>query len=276
MITPLTAPLNDSPSPPKVLVFDSGAGGLSIVRTMLRRLTGCHLIYAADRDYFPYGIKADNELTPRIVTQVEALYQRHSPSIVVIACNTASTLALDTLRSSIPCPFVGVVPAIKPAASLTQSGVIGVLATPATVKRPYTRKLIEQFAPTHKVILHGSDTLVELAEQKIAGNIIETSIIQKELDMLFQKPYGQDIDTVVMACTHFPLLKEEFERWSKKSNQQEDTVSWIDSGEAIANRVQHLLHEQGYTEIKTQKNNIEFALLDVEIEDKYRKFLEKH
>ncbi len=276
MNPPLTASLNDSTTAPKVLVFDSGAGGLSVVRAMLPRLTGCHVIYAADRDYFPYGTKADSKLIPRIVTQVEALYQRHSPSIVVIACNTASTLALDILRSSIPCPFVGVVPAIKPAANLTQSGVIGVLATPATVNRPYTRKLIEQFAPTHHVILHGSDSLVELAERKVAGETIKSSVIQKELDTLFQQPHGQAIDTVVMACTHFPLLKEEFEQWSKQAAQQKGGITWIDSGEAIAKRVQHLLHEQGHTEIKTKKNSIEFSLLDVDTEEKYRSFIEKH
>lgn len=276
MILPLTAPVNGSSTSPKVLVFDSGAGGLSVVRAMLHRLTGCHFIYAADRDYFPYGTKADSELTPRIVTQIEALYQRHSPSIIVIACNTASTLALDTLRSSIPCPFVGVVPAIKPASRLTQSGVIGVLATPATVNRPYTRRLIEQFAPTHQVILHGSDTLVELAEQKVAGEAIESSIIQKELDTLFQMPHGQDIDTVVMACTHFPLLKQEFEQWSKQSAPQKSDITWVDSGEAIAIRVQHLLQEQGHAEIKTKKNSIEFSLLDADTEEKYRSFIEKH
>lgn len=276
MTPPLTAPLNESSTAPKILVFDSGAGGLSVVRAMLHRLAGCHVIYAADRDYFPYGTKADSELTPRIVTQIEALYQRHSPSIIVIACNTASTLALDTLRSSIPCLFVGVVPAVKPASRLTQSGVIGVLATPATINRPYTRRLIEQFAPTHHVILHGSDSLVELAEKKIAGETIDPSIIQKELDTLFQGPHGQDIDTVVMACTHFPLLKEEFEQWSKQSSQQKGDITWIDSGEAIANRVQHLLQQQGYTKIKTKKNSIEFSLIDVDTEEKYKSFIEKH
>lgn len=272
----MTVPFNDSPSPPKILVFDSGAGGLSIAHAILRRITGCHLIYAADRDFFPYGIKTDDELTPRIVTQVAALHHLHSPSIVVIACNTASTLALDTLRSSIACPFVGVVPAIKPAANLTQSGVIGVLATPATVNRSYTRKLIEQFAPNHNVILHGSDALVELAEQKIAGDALDLSIIQEELNTLFQKPEGRNIDSVVMACTHFPLLKEEFELWTSQVSQQKNAVSWIDSGKAIATRVQHLLDEQGLTKINTQKNHIEFSLIDAYTEEKYRAFLEKH
>lgn len=254
---------------PKILVFDSGAGGLSIAKEILEKRPGCHLVYAADQAYFPYGLKTDADLSQRVVSQVEALYHRYAPALVVIACNTASTLALDSLRAEFPCPFVGVVPAIKPAAAATKSGVIGMLATSATVNRPYTQNLIDEFASNHKVLRLGSDALVELAEQKITGKAVDVAAIHQELQRLFRQPCGNEIDTVVLACTHFPLLKLEFEQWSKR---EQKSIHWIDSGEAIAKRVVQLL---GREDAKL-KTIIEFTLLEEKRVKFYREFLQRY
>ncbi|MFL0809454.1 MAG: glutamate racemase [Agarilytica sp.] len=226
---------------PSILVFDSGAGGLTIAKEILSLIPACSVILATDRDYFPYGTKDDAALTQRIVKQLEALVEAHSPALVVVACNTASTLALDTLRREFSCPFVGVVPAIKPAALNSQSGVIGVLATPATVKRPYTHELISEFAHECEVILLGSDFLVEAAEAKLAGKAIHIDTISQELDPFLTHTNAAKMDTIVLACTHFPLLCEELTQWAAKLPQD---IQWIDSGQAIARRVKHLLGEQ--------------------------------
>ncbi|MFL0799696.1 MAG: glutamate racemase [Agarilytica sp.] len=244
---------------PKILIFDSGAGGLSIAIEVIKTCPGAHFVYAADHAYFPYGIKQDAELTARIVSQVESLYKKIQPDLVVVACNTASTLALETLRTEFPCPFVGVVPAIKPAAKLTQTGVIGVLATPATVNRAYTHNLIEDFAPKQKIVMHGSDTLVTLAEDKINKGEINEGQLNQELRTLFDKEHGEEIDTVVLACTHFPLLKPELISWARGENKN---VNWIDSGKAIADRVQTLLGGKPNMRSSKKKNlTLEFQLI---------------
>ncbi len=268
---------NNSPmsKAPKILIFDSGAGGLSVTAEIIKKCPGALFTYAADRAYFPYGVKQDTELTARIVSQVESLYRKIQPDLVVVACNTASTLALETLRAEFPCPFVGVVPAIKPAAKLTRTGVIGVLATPATVNRPYTRTLIEDFAPNHNVVMYGSDTLVALAEDKITKGILDEKQLSQELTLLFAQPQGQEIDTVVLACTHFPLLKPELIYWAQKENK---TITWVDSGQAIADRVYSLLGNK-YDEqeiIATRSSEpaaLEFDLIETSLAETYRRYI---
>ncbi len=255
-------------SKPKILIFDSGAGGLSIATEILLQIPNTSLIYAADKGYFPYGLKNDQALTERIVSQVEKLYESHHPDLVVIACNTASTLALDTLRAEFPCPFVGVVPAIKPASKLTQTGVIGVLATEATVKRQYTQDLIQDFAADHDVHLHGSDALVNEAEKKVLGQALDLNVIFNELDQLFERSSDGLIDTVVLACTHFPLLKDEFAQWSKANDRD---MTWVDSGRAIANRVVSQLQIKNLP----PSTNVElvFELLELSEQALYRQYL---
>ncbi len=220
---------------PKILIFDSGAGGLSIAQKVLQKIPGAHIVYGADNAFYPYGTKSDTLLTSRIITQVDDWYHSERPDIIVIACNTASTLALDLLRSEIPCPFVGVVPAIKPASNLTKTGVIGVLATPATISRPYTERLIDEFAPNHKVLLSGSDSLVDIAEKKLSTGKVDKAELNNELESLFKQPHGEKIDTVVLACTHFPLIKPEM------AELRREGIQWTDSGDAIANRVASLV-----------------------------------
>ncbi len=253
-----------------VLVFDSGAGGLSIAQEILALTPQLHLIYAPDLAYFPYGTKDDGELTERIIQQLGALYEQYTPDLVVVACNTASTLALDILRSQFPCPFVGVVPAIKPAAAQSRSGVVGVLATSATITRPYTRQLIADFASDKQVILAACDDLVALAEDKILGKKPDLSRITSSLNHLFAQKGGELIDTVVLACTHFPLLTHEFVQWSK---QQDRAIVWVDSGNAIAKRVKSLLSAQ-LAQRKTNSTKLTFAPINEEIMQCYREFLE--
>lgn len=225
-------------SPPKILVFDSGAGGLSVAKEIITLLPHCHLVFAADKGFFPYGLKPDNILTHRIVSQIELLHRQYKPDIVVIACNTASTLALEILRQEFSCPFVGVVPAIKPAALVSRSGVIGVLATAATINRGYTKKLIDDFASNLKVILYGSTCLAEIAENKVVDDRVDQNALARELEQLFNQTQGDQIDTVVLACTHFPLLVKEMDIIMR---QQGRNIIWIDSGRAIARRVETLL-----------------------------------
>jgi glutamate racemase len=222
----------------RILVFDSGVGGLSIAREIQQQLPANPLIYASDNAFFPYGTKGETELIERVDKVINALLKHHPADILVIACNTASTLALPHLRSRLSLPIVGVVPAIKPAATLSKSGVIGLLATPATIARPYTHELIREYANQCKVISVGSSALVEIAEQKLRGETIELDRIRNITNELLRTDYAKHMDVLVLACTHFPLLKNEL------AAQLPATIQLIDSGEAIARRVKHLLKEQ--------------------------------
>lgn len=217
---------------PKVLVFDSGVGGLSILQEIHRHIPRCQLVYACDNQAFPYGTKAEDELVARVDAVLKALIAAIQPDIVVVACNTASTLALPRIRAHFANPVVGVVPAIKPAAAQSQSKVIGLLATPGTVQRRYTQELIDQFAADCTLVRVGSGELVDIAEQKLRGQAPDPARLAAILAPLFDHA---DLDTVVLACTHFPLLRPELEAVAPRA------VHWIDSGEAIARRVHSLI-----------------------------------
>ena len=231
-----TQPSNTRPiNKPRVLVFDSGVGGLSVAREIQQRLPGLPLVYASDNGFFPYGTKGETELIARVDLVIHRLLEQYLVDILVIACNTASTLTLPHLRNQLSLPIVGVVPAIKPAAKLSQSGVIGLLATPATVARPYTHELIREYAPHSDVISVGSSELVHIAEQKLRGETIDENAIARIVTELMQHEKAPLMDVVVLACTHFPLLKEELSVYLPKK------VQLIDSGEAIARRVESLL-----------------------------------
>src|SRR5512145_272302 len=153
----------------RVLVFDSGVGGLSVLDAIAASEHALELDYVADNAWLPYGLKSDAELRARVPALLQRLVEQWRPEAVVVACNTASTIALDAVRAALTVPVVGVVPPIKPAAALTRTGVIGLLATPATVKRAYTDDLVAQFAADKKVVRHGSAALVQAAEQKLRG-----------------------------------------------------------------------------------------------------------
>lgn len=218
-----------------VLVFDSGVGGLSVVSDIRARLPAAYLSYAADDEFRPYGDKSEAQLRARLPELLAVLVNMLQPDALVIACNTASTTALPSIRAAVNIPVVGVVPAIKPAAETSQTRAIGVLGTPGTVRRAYVDDLIADFAPDCHVLLKGSTRLVAEAEKKLAGQPVDMQILRDEIAPLFAGRVGADVDAVVLACTHFPLLRDELRAAVKQS------VNWIDSGEAIARRLEDVL-----------------------------------
>src|SRR5438270_2766806 len=192
-----------------ILFFDSGVGGLSVLQPTRLLLPNAPIVYAADSAGFPYGKRSEAEIASRIPALLGRLAERFHPRLAVIACNTASTIALEHVRSALDVPVVGTVPAIKPAAELSKSRVIGVLGTEATVRQPYVDDLAAKFAADCTIIRHGSPDLVELAEAKLGGEQIDLDQVRAAAQPLFEAPGGDRIDTVVLACTHFPLLKDE-------------------------------------------------------------------
>ncbi|WP_331352634.1 glutamate racemase [Cellvibrio sp. UBA7671] len=220
---------------PRILVFDSGVGGLSVAREIQQRLPLNPLIYASDNAFFPYGTKGEAELIERVDLVINELLLGCPADILVIACNTASTLTLPHLRSKLNVPIVGVVPAIKPAALMSKTGVIGLLATPATVARPYTHELIREYAANCQVISLGSSELVQIAEQKLRGEAIDVNAIGRIAQELMRADQAEQMDVLVLACTHFPLLKDELAQYLPTQ------LKLIDSGAAIARRVEFLL-----------------------------------
>jgi glutamate racemase len=222
---------------PRILVFDSGVGGLSVLHEIQRRLPVCEFIYASDNEAFPYGIKSEDELITRVDKVLRQILASHPVDIIVIACNTASTVALPHIRNHFTQPIVGVVPAIKPAAIRSRSKVIGLLATPGTVSRPYTHDLIRQHAAECVVIKVGTSELVQMAEQKLRGEQFSMARLTKILAPFRDHADARQLDTLVLACTHFPLLLDELKQ------ALPDHIDFIDSGEAIARRVEFLLSE---------------------------------
>ncbi len=223
------------PPVPRILVFDSGVGGLSVAREIQLRLPLNPLVYASDNAFFPYGTKGEAELITRVDGVISELLERYPADILVIACNTASTLTLPHLRSKLNLPIVGVVPAIKPAALMSKTKVIGLLATPATVARPYTHELIREYATDCQVVSLGSSELVQIAEQKLRGGTLDSEAIGKITQQLMGTDNAGKMDVLVLACTHFPLLKDEL------AQQLPADLALIDSGAAIARRVEFLL-----------------------------------
>jgi glutamate racemase len=222
---------------PRILLFDSGMGGLTVARAVARQMPEAHLVYAADNAGFPYGAWKERDLVGRIVMVIGRLIEVVKPDVVVIACNTASTIALAELRAAYKVPFVGTVPAIKPAAAQTKTGVIGVLATPGTVSREYTHSLIHTFAYHCKVILHGAPRLAEIAERKLKGHGINLDELKAEVAPVFRKRDGKQTDVVVLGCTHYPLLTEDIQKVAPWP------VTYIDPAPAIARRTADIVEE---------------------------------
>ena len=222
---------------PRILLFDSGMGGLTVARAVRQQLPDAHLVYCGDNAGFPYGAWKEEALVKRIVDVIGVLIERTEPHIVVIACNTASTIALTALRDTFKVPFVGTVPAIKPAAAQTRTGIIGVLATPGTVSREYTHALIHTYAYHCKVFLHGAKRLAEIAEDKLKGHGVDLAELKHEIDPVFRKREGGRTDVVVLGCTHYPLLVDDMEKVAPWP------VAYIDPAPAIARRVADVLDE---------------------------------
>lgn len=224
------------PSDP-LLFFDSGVGGLSVLGPTLKLLPNAPIVYAADSAGFPYGKKSETELATRVPALLGRLVELFHPRLAVIACNTASTIALDHARAALDVPVVGTVPAIKPAAEMSKSRVIGVLGTEATVRQPYVDDLAAKFAADCTLIRHGSPELVELAEAKLGGESVNIDAVRAAAQPMFDESDGARIDTVVLACTHFPLLAEEL-------RAAFPDVAYVDGGPGIARRIAYLTRGQ--------------------------------
>lgn len=212
----------------RALVFDSGVGGLTIADEIRRAAPDWIVDYAADAGFFPYGVKTDEELRERLPGLCAALVNIARPDVLVIACNTASTLSLADIRARVSIPVVGTVPAIKPAAEQTKTGVIGLLATPGTVRRRYLDDLERQFAAGKKVIRRGSAGLVDIAERAVRGQPVDQEQVTYAVKPLFDPPDGPNIDIVILACTHFPLIRDAIQ------NACPPGVKLIDTGEAVS------------------------------------------
>lgn len=218
-----------------IVIYDSGVGGLSIYQEVIERSPYHDYVFVSDNAAFPYGTKSDGELIPRVIALCSVIAEKYQPDVLVVACNTASTVALSQLRDKFSFDIVGVVPAIKPAAQMSVSKVIGLLATPATVDRYYTQRLISDFAGGCQTITLGSSELVQIAEDKLHGESVDHAKIATILAPILNT---DSLDTLVLACTHFPLLRDEIKRIFDENNR---SIDLVDSGSAIAKRVQHFV-----------------------------------
>jgi glutamate racemase len=220
-----------------LLIFDSGVGGLSVLAPIRALIPRAPVLYVADSAGFPYGTKSSAEIAARVPALLARLAARHDPALIVIACNTASTIALDAARVALDVPIVGTVPAIKPAASLSKTRAIGVLGTDATIVQPYVDRLAAEFAADCTVVRHGSAELVELAEAKLRGEATEPAAYAHALAGLLDQPGGDKVDTIVLACTHFPLVEAELAAAAPRP------LALVHGGDGIARRTAFLTRD---------------------------------
>lgn len=239
-----------------ILVFDSGVGGLSVLGAIRRRLPTAPLLFCMDNAAYPYGQRSEEELTTRIPALLGRLVERHQPRLVVIACNTASTIALPTVRDVLDVPVVGTVPAIKPAALMSGSRVIGVLGTAATVRQAYVDDLARRFADDCTVLRAGAPALVDYAEARLRGAACNPDVARASLALLGDQPGGHVMDTIVLACTHFPLVREDLAAVSPAQ------IAFVDGADGIARRVQTLLTGQRFPEAPSTGRTITTGAAD--------------
>jgi glutamate racemase len=223
-----------------ILFFDSGVGGLSVLAETRRMLPQASAVYVADSASFPYGTKSEAEIAARVPALLGRLAERYRPRLIVIACNTASTIALAAVRAALDLPIVGTVPAIKPAAALSKSRVIGVLGTNATVRQPYVDRLAAEFASDCLVLRHGSAELVDLAEAALRGEPTSDDGYRAVLAGLFGQPGGDRLDVIVNACTHFPLIADRLAAVAPHH------ATFVDGSAGIARRTAALTEGQGW------------------------------
>ena len=254
---------------PTVLVFDSGIGGLSIYNEIYNKMPNLHYIYAFDNEGFPYGDKSSEYLITRVNHIIATILQSYSIDLAVIACNTASTICLPSLRTNFPFPIVGVVPAIKPASKVTKNKCIGLLATKATIQRAYTSNLIQEFAPDCDVKLLGLSELAHIAENKLQGIAVDMQQLEKLLQPWLN--LSTVPDTIVLGCTHYPFIKDELRILFPNT-------TFIDSGYAIASRVNTLLNDQydlnSLNKLSTLDNIVISTLHNQQVEKLTKKFTE--
>lgn len=235
------SPSTSTSKAPRIAIIDSGVGGLSILKAVREKCPEALFYYGLDDDFYPYGTKDERTVANRVLQFAKILHEKFIFNLIVLACNTASTVSLDLLRKEILIPIVGVVPAIKPAAALSQTRTIGLLATETTVETPYVDRLIAEHAPGYQVVRKGSRRLVDLAEKKLRGEPISLLEIREEIEVFLEHEL---VDVVVLGCTHFSHLKEEFEQTSLQKSKK--NLQWIDTCSPVAERVHSLLRESGF------------------------------
>ncbi|NML94895.1 glutamate racemase [Novosphingobium olei] len=235
----VAAPPGVDPTAP-LLLFDSGVGGLSVLAKVRALLPDAPVIYVADNAGLPYGDKNEAQIAARVSGLLGRMTERFRPRLVCIACNTASTIALASVREVLEVPIVGTVPAIKPAAAMTQTGVIGLLGTAATIRQGYVDRLEAEFAADKVLLRHGAPELVAAAERKLRGEHVDKDVYRRAAAALRTMPGGDRIDTVVLACTHFPLVAEEL------GEAFGSDVRFIDGSDGIARRIAFLTQGQGW------------------------------
>jgi glutamate racemase len=219
-----------------ILFFDSGLGGLSVLRAAQALVPNMPVVYVADYGGLPYGEKSEIDITARVAAMLGQLAERYRPAIMVIACNTASTIALSAVRAALELPIVGTVPAVKPAAAISQTRVIGLLGTAATIRQAYVDNLADEFASDATLIRFGAGELVHAAEAKLRGQGVDNGVYERAVHGLVSQSGGADIDTIVLACTHFPLVQEEL-RTAALTAGLTQNLQFIDGAEGIARRI---------------------------------------
>ena len=232
-----------------ILIFDSGVGGLTVLDAVRVLLPDAPIIYAADNAGLPYGNKTEAQIAARVAGLLGRMTERFRPRLVCIACNTASTIALGMVREVLEVPIVGTVPAIKPAAALTRTGVIGLLGTEATIRQGYVDRLEAEFAADKTLLRHAAPELVAAAEAKLRGEPVDPAAFVRAAQGLRAQPGGERIDTVVLACTHFPLLLPEL------TAAFGPVVRFVDGADGIARRIAFLTQGQVFA-----RSTADFAL----------------
>ncbi|WP_427967957.1 glutamate racemase [Altererythrobacter sp.] len=223
-----------------ILLFDSGVGGLTVLAELRKLLPDAPVIYAADEAGLPYGTKSEAQIAARVAGLLGRMSERYRPRLACIACNTASTIALGMVREVLEIPIVGTVPAIKPAASMTRTGTIGLLGTEATIRQAYVDNLEAEFGNGSRLLRHAAPGLVETAEAKLRGELVDSSSIDAAVAGLRDMEGGEQIDTVVLACTHFPLLEHEL------GEVFGPDVRFVHGAEGIARRIAFLTQGQDF------------------------------
>ncbi len=232
-----------------ILIFDSGVGGLTVLDAARALLPAAPIIYAADNAGLPYGTKTEAQIAASVSGLLGRMTERFRPRLVCIACNTASTIALGMVREVLEVPIVGTVPAIKPAAALTSTGVIGLLGTEATIRQGYVDRLEAEFAADKILLRHAAPELVAAAEARLRGEPVDPAVFARAAHGLRAQPGGEQIDTVVLACTHFPLLLPELTAAFGPG------VRFVDGADGIARRIAFLTHGQAFA-----RTSADFAL----------------
>ncbi len=225
-----------------LLFFDSGIGGMSVVNAVQAVLPKASMVYAADYAGLPYGTKSEAEIAARVPALLGRLVERFQPRLVTIACNTACTIALSHVRAALDVPVVGTVPAIKPASEITKTGVIGLLGTAATIRQPYVDRLKAEFASGITLLRHAAPELVHAAEAKMRGEHVDPAVYASALDGLASQPGGDQMDVVILGCTHFPLVQKEL------AAEAAGGIQFVDGSAGIARRILHLTEGHAWPE----------------------------